>query len=299
MIAGRGLWLAAFAAACSAGSGPNGDTDGDTDHLPTCGAPGVVTQLTDGLTGGTEGLAITEDGTLYAVNDQQLLRVAADGTKTPVAETPGGVGAAWWNGDIWVASWKDADGNDEGSLLQITADGVVTHHPTPDIAKPNFLAPTPWGTLLVSDDFDTKIFEVDASAAVTTWATDVPSPNGMGFSPDGSQLYVVSTFVPDPPLSSIAVTDGAAGERTVVHTFESGSAPDGLVVAKDGAVLVAVNVAGRIDVWQDGHVGTIASGLEFPASLVFGRGEFDGCSVIATSLFGETMSVVTAGHEGQ
>lgn len=298
MIAGRGLWLAAFTAACSTGGGPDGDTDGDTDNLPACTAPGVVTQLADGFTGGTEGLTITEDGTLYVVNNDQLLQVDADGTKTPVAETPGGVGAAWWGGAIWVASWKDSEGNNAGSLLEITPDGMVTRHATPDIAKPNFLTPTPWGTLLVSDDFDTKIFEVDASAMVSTWATDVPSPNGMGFSPDGSQLYVVSTFVPDPPLSSIAVADGVAGARTAVHTFDSGSAPDGLVVAKDGTVLVAVNVAGRIDAWQDGHISTIASGLTTPASLVFGRGEFDSCSVIATSLFGETMSVVTAGHEG-
>lgn len=293
------VWLAALTAACSTGGGPDGDTDGDTDHLPACTAPGVVTQLAEGLTGGTEGLTITEDGTLYAVNNDQLLTVAADGTTAHVADTPGGVGATWWNGKIWVASWEDADGHNEGSLLEITPDGTVTRHPTPDIAKPNFLTPTPWGTLLVSDDFDTKIFEVDASAMVTTWATDVPSPNGMGFSPDGSQLWVVSTFVADPPLSTIAVADGVAGERTVAHTFDSGSAPDGLVVAKDGTVLVAVNVAGRIDAWQDGQISTIASGLTTPASLVFGRGEFDSCSVIATSLFGETMSIVTAGHEGQ
>lgn len=295
----RGLWVAVFAAACSKGGGPDGDTDGDTDHMPTCTGPGVVTQLADGFTDGTEGVAITEDGTLYVVHSDQLLQVDPDGTKTPVAETPGGVGAAWWHGAVWVASWKDADGNNVGSLMEITPDGVVTRHPTPDIAKPNFLAPTPWDTLLVSDDFDTKIFQVDASVMITTWAADVPSPNGMGFSPDGSQLYVVSTFVADPPLSSIAVTDKVAGARTVLHTFDSGSAPDGLVVAQDGAVLVAVNLAGRIDAWQDGQISTIASGLTTPASLVFGRGEFDSCSVIATSLFGDTVSMVTAGHEGQ
>lgn len=289
--------LVIFAAACSGGAPTDAPADTDSG-TPVCGAPGVNTLLAEGLTGGTEGVAITGDGTLYVVNNDQLVQVEPDGTFTHLADTPGGVGAAWWQDAIWVASWKDDQGEDAGSLLEITPEGVVTRHPTPDIAKPNFLTPTPWDTLLVSDDFDTRIFEIDASAAVSIWATDVPSPNGMGFSPDGSALYVVSTFVPKPPLSSIAVDGQAAGVRTVLHSFEDGSAPDGLVVAADGTVLVAVNLRGRIDAWQDGRIDTIASGLEWPASLVFGRGAFDRCSVITTSLFGETLSLVTTGHEG-
>ena len=84
---------------CTSGKGGGDDTD-----LPACGAAGQVTEVASGLTGGTEGLAFGDDGTLYVGNDDQVVTVAADGTITPLAAAPSVVGLAWWRGAVWAAS---------------------------------------------------------------------------------------------------------------------------------------------------------------------------------------------------
>jgi hypothetical protein len=53
-----------------------------------------------------------------------------------------------------------------------------------------------------------------------------------------------------------------------------------------GNVCVALNLLGQIaQVAPDGSVTIIAQGVDNVASLAFGRGEFDPCSIYATDLF--------------
>ena len=287
-------WLVVVLVGC--GPVADGVDDTDTDDPPTCGPPGEVTALATGLAPGTEGVAFGPDGTLYVTAKDYVVTIAADGTVATLADTVGGlVGAAWWRDALWVAAWLDEAGDDAPALLEISAAGGVTRHDLATIDKPNFMVPTAWGTLLVADDFDTRIFELDASLVESVWASDVPSPNGMAFSPDGSTLYVASTFT-DPGLSAIAVDGEAAGAREVLAAMDG--VPDGIAVTETGEVLVALNIAGRIDVWSPEGVETVASGVDTVASLAFGRGDFDPCAVVATSLFGDALNLVQVGREG-
>ena len=271
--------------------------DTDTDGKPPCGPPGVVTAWVEGDWAGTEGAIVAPGGLAYVVSKTGLVSIDASGVDRSVASFGGGVGAAWWNDAIWVAVWEDDDGEDAPALLEVTPTGDVTRHDMPAVAKPNFLTPTPWGTLLIADDFDTRIFEWTGSGEPTVWASDVPSPNGMAFSPDAATLYVASTFT-EPGLSGIAVSEGVAGERTVFTSFDSGTTPDGIAVAADGSVLVALNLAQRIDVWKDGEVSTLARDVPTVASLAFGYDGFGACEVVATSLFSGTVSRVSVGQPG-
>lgn len=289
------VWLTLLAACAGASDVPT-DTDADTDTTPACRAPGEVSTLATGFSPGSEGATVSPTGEGYVVSKAGLVRVDIDGNKTPLADFTGGVGAAWWRGAIWVAVWEDEAGDDVPGLLQITPSGEVTRHGTPGIDKPNFLTPTPWGTLLIADDFDTRIFEW-TDGAITTWAEDVVSPNGMAFSPDASVLYVASTF-DDPALSQIAVVNEAAGTLTKLTDFEGPTTPDGVAVGTDGSVLVALNLAQRIDVWRDGAAETLATDVPNVASLAYGLSGTDGCSVIATTLFGDTVQLVTTGVPG-
>ncbi|MCB9681944.1 MAG: SMP-30/gluconolactonase/LRE family protein [Alphaproteobacteria bacterium] len=289
------------AAACAGGSDDVTDTDTDADtEVAACPAAGAPVQLAAGVSAaGTEGVTFGPDGTLYVTTKDRLVTIDTAGTVTDLAAANGSIGAAWWKGDVWVAVTKDEAGDDAPALLQVSPAGVVTRHPTPEIGAPNFLTPTPWGTLLVADDYDTRIFEVTAAGVVSVWAEDVPSPNGMAFTPDGATLWVASTFTMPPPLSRIPVTDGEAGTREAVHTFAAGSSPDGVAMGVDGEVLVALNsLSGSVVVWRDGGVETLADGLPTPASLAFGRGAFDPCSVVITSLFGNTVQLLPTGIEG-
>lgn len=263
-----------------------------------CPAAGAKTAITSGLSG-TEGVTFGEDGTLYVGEGDRVITVSAAGEVAELASVPAVVGLAWWGGAVWAASWEDEAGEDAASLYELTPDGGSTRWPLAEPLKPNFLLPTPWGTLLVSDDFDTRIFEVTDDGVATVWAEGLASPNGMGFSPDGGTLYVANTFSNPPTLQGVPVADGVAGTPETLATWELATTPDGLVVGEDGSVLVALNLANRIDVWSPGgEPAALVEDVPTVASLAFGRGAFDACSVVATSLFGDSVWLVGVGRRG-
>jgi sugar lactone lactonase YvrE len=282
--------LVAFTVACSKG-------DDTTDELPPCPAAGTVTTLATGFADGTEGVTFGDDGTLYVSAKDRVVTIAADGTVTDLAMVPEVVGLTWWNGAVWAAAWENTEGKPEAALYEITPDGQATRTRIGNPERPNFLLPTPWGTLLVADStVGTPIYEFNGNGVTTLWAEGLASPNGMGFSPDGSTLFVANTFANPAPLSAIPVTDGVAGTPETVYEWGTGTTPDGLVVADDGSVLVALNLAGRIDAWDGANVTQVATNVPDVASLAFGRGAFDSCSVIATSLFGDSVYEVSVGR---
>lgn len=284
-------------AACTAGTDPTTDTD--TDTTPACPeVEHVPVQLATGFEGGTEGIAFGPDGTLYVAAGEQVVTIDVNGEVATFAAAPGVVGLVWWNDALWATSWRDDLGEENPALIEITAAGATTRHPLPEVAKPNFLTPTPWGTLLISDDFDTRIFERTAEGVVTVWATDVPSPNGMAFSPEGDVLYVANTFVNPAPIQSFPVSDGAAGTPTTLHAYGPATTPDGLAVAETGELLIALNLANRVDVWDGAEVSPLAGDLPTVASIAFGQEPFNPCAIYVTSLFGDAVWSVPAGLRG-
>ncbi len=83
---------------------------------------------------------------------------------------------------------------------------------------------------------DLYLIDLDGSARVV--ARDVQLTNGLGFSPDGATLYHSDSR--RQTVFSYAVSgDGSLGEKVPFATFDRG-VPDGLVVAEDGSVWVAL-----------------------------------------------------------
>jgi len=288
--------------ALAACTGTPGD---DSATLFLCGddlAVGAVEEVAGGFDAGTEGLAFL-GGRLFVSVPDGVMEILPDGTVLRVATTSSALGLAPWSGGLALAAPGDftLDGSGEdGEVLHVELDGTVSAL-AQGLPNPNFVAPSPWGALLVDDDTNETIWQLGDTGALP-WLEGVPSPNGMGFSPDGTTLYVASTFVADPPLWAVPVgADGAPGTPVAVATLPTASAPDGLAVAADGMVLVAANLAGEL-VWVDpatGDTDTLVSGLDTPASLAFGDGDtWDACSVYATSLYGDTVVRVAAGRPG-
>ena len=123
------------------------------------------------------------------------------------------------------------------------------------------------------------------TGAVALWSDGVPTPNGMVFTLDGNTLYIAATFQEEGlwriPVSSEGVAETA--ERWV--PFE-GAAPDGVAIDAEGNVYVALNTAGQIaKVDPAGNSSTLAMDMTGPASMAFGQGDFDPCSLYVTSLF--------------
>ena len=300
----------------SGGSAAEGSSEGSSsstgspgecwDDLPR----GDVAVVHDGFDGGSEGIAFATDGRLIVTTTDggmgTLWDVAADGTATVFAQVPYALGLApRAEGGFVVASIGENTAPD-GAVYEVSAGGEVTLL-AEGIDSPNFVALTPSGVALVSDDFDTRVFAVGLDGAVDTVIEDVPSPNGLAYSPSGDAFYVASTFSANGELTRYDVDDeGIPIEATGVEILNtgSGSTNDGIAVDADGFVYVLANLPGEI--WrvdgaamslQDGEI--VVEGLDSPASMAFGRGDgFDPCSAYVTELFGTRVVRVSLGVQG-
>ena len=296
-------------AACTATEDEPSQSTDTTDTTASCGPVGAPEVLAEGFTAeasptgtqGTEGVAFAPDGTLYVSARDRVVTVDPDGTVTDVAPVGGTIGIVWWRGALWVTSNTDDAGEDDPALVEISPEGDITRHPVSGPTSPNFLTPTPWGTLLVSQPVQGgtgPLYEYDpGTQALTVWADGIPSPNGMVFSPDLSELYVAHTFS-EPGLSSIAVDGEAAGDLTSLVRWEGG-AGDGVALGADGTVFFLNNTVQSIDTWKDGTHEVLVEEVPWAASIAFARGPgWDPCEAVVTNLFGSTLTKVRLGTTG-
>ncbi len=290
-------------AACPSGEPPADDDDStEVDVCADSLAPGTVQVFATGLTGGTEGIAFSPSGRLFVSRGDVVEEVFPDGQHEEIAQIPAEVGLAWWNGELLVASGDSGEPDGLGGVYAVDVDSGAVRLLAGGISGANFPAVTPWGTLLVSTPSgDEEIVEVTADGDVTLWSSEVPSPNGIGFSADGSAAYVATTFANPAPLWEVPIVDGVAQTPSELASWGPGTAPDGVAMGASGAVYIAQNIAGRVD-RVDPATGTetaVGEGVQFAASLAFGVGEsWDPCAVYVTSLFSDELYVVGVGEAG-
>lgn len=285
---GAFLWVG-----CGSGSGTQRACATDIEA-------GEVQNFAEPTPSRTEGIVFDADGTLYVSAQDpsapdQLLEILSDGSARGVAESESILGLESDSRGIVAAAI------DTGEVILIDPADGTNELITDAIRAPNFVVTTPWDTILVSDDTpgEDSVYEVGWDGEVTTWVTGMPTPNGMVFSLDETVLYVAATF-DQPGLWQIPVSaEGEAGTPERWVEFDAGTTPDGVAIDSEGSIYVALNLAGEIaKVDPAGNVTTLASDVQGVASLAFGRGERDPCSLYATNLFGTQMFRVGAGVLG-
>ncbi|MCA9658968.1 MAG: SMP-30/gluconolactonase/LRE family protein [Myxococcales bacterium] len=267
---------------------------------------GEAATFYQGFKDGSEGITFGADGLLYATTDGIVWRLTPDGVAAQFAAVPDALGLApWANGDLVVASFGVYNQPD-GAIYTVDAAGTPTFL-VDGIDSPNFVTIAADGSALVSDDFDTRVFRVTPGGELSVALENVPSPNGMAYSPDGASLFVASTFTDDGQLTRYDVdADGMpieASAREILH-LGIGSTPDGIAVDEDNRVYVAANLLNQI--WRvDGNAETLTEGelvtdaVKNPASLAFGRGpDYDPCSIYVTELDGDRIVRVAVGSRG-
>ena len=142
------------------------------DSLPRGSVEVVATGFEVEGTTGTEGLTFSPEGRLFVGGSALggggfVAEVFADGTWSILANVPGSVGLAWWRDRILVATGDTGDG--EGGLVTVHPDTGVVEVVVTGIDRANFPAPTPWGTILVSNPAGETVWEVTEGAAGHDW----------------------------------------------------------------------------------------------------------------------------------
>ncbi|MBH0122780.1 hypothetical protein I0Q12_26125 [Rhodococcus sp. CX] len=251
---------------------------------PAACAPRTVTTVTSGL-GVLENLAfdgrgglLVSDGTL--AGDGALRRVAPDGTVDTVVDDvtgPGGIvvdgATAYLNvGNTTAAGLADTP---DGTIDAVDLDTGERRTVATGLVMPNGLGVLPDGSFLTSRDLGAVgLSHVPAGGGEgTVLRTDLGSVNGIEV--DGETVYTVTTFE---GVNRLHVLD--AGDLTgPVRSIDLPGpgllqAPDDLTLGPDGALYIALNLAGailRVDP-ETGETCRVAEGIPLVSSVAFGAG---------------------------
>jgi len=111
---------------------------------------------------------------------------------------------------------------------------------------------------------------IDLDRAFRILDDDIVAPNGMGFSPDGRHLYLVETGRRMLWRYDMEGPGAVRGKRLLVDFGNDG--PDGMAVAEDGSLWVAMAGAGVVRVFdpEGGSVGAVELPSATVTSLCFG-----------------------------
>jgi sugar lactone lactonase YvrE len=270
------LVLAAFIAAVSTGGGASAAD-------PAC-TTWTMKTLKSNL-GSLENLEF--DGTggmlLSASGPGAIERLMPDGTLStlvPDVKSPGGQRVVnrtlYFNtGD---AAQSGLAGTPDGTLERFDLDTGARTTFASGLTMPNGLAILPNGDFVVSRDIGsgtgiTRVPAGDPGHPQANWAA-IDDQNGMAVDPTGTWLYADQTFTADSAVYRIRIADPS--DKSVVATL-AGPTPKGLddmTIDPKGVLYLAANGTGeviRLDPVTKDHC-TIATGLQNPSSLKFGRG---------------------------
>jgi sugar lactone lactonase YvrE len=129
-----------------------------------------------------------------------------------------------------------------------------------------------------------KVHRLNLDGSVTTVIEGLTLPNGLGWSPDNQYFYLIDTFARALYKYDFDLDSGEISNKSLLVEFkDDGSYPDGMCVASDGTLLVAMWSGERIEVIspEGKFLGSIKMPVKSPTSCAFGGD--DGKTLIVTS----------------
>ena len=249
--------------------------------------------------GGTEGIAVEKDGTIYTSDfcSGEVFRVDPDGNVTTLTTIPYGVDnsncdigttlgvATSENGSVWVVAWSGVP--ESNGVWRIAPDGsaeLSVPMPPEAAAIPNDLVFDPDGALYITESKAGAVWKAEPGEAAEPWLTTdlLAPPEGQDFGANGiafreGNLYVAN-FARGTIIKVPVENDGSPGTPAVFATIaphgEGLTGPDGLefdalgnlyTVTAGGAQMVRISPSGEAKVVLD----LAALGLTFPTGIGF------------------------------
>ena len=129
-----------------------------------------------------------------------------------------------------------------------------------------------------------KVHRLNIDGSVSTMIEGLTLPNGLGWSPDNKKFYLIDTFARALYRYDFNLESGDISNKSLLVEFkEDGSYPDGMCVASDGTLLVAMWNGSRIEVIssEGQFLSTIEMPVKSPTSCAFGGD--DGKTLLVTS----------------
>jgi len=129
-----------------------------------------------------------------------------------------------------------------------------------------------------------KVHRLNLDGSVTTVIEGLTLPNGLGWSPDNQYFYLIDTFARALYKYDFDLDSGEISNKSLLVEFKDDSSyPDGMCVASDGTLLVAMWSGERIEVIspEGKFLDSIKMPVKSPTSCAFGGD--DGKTLIVTS----------------
>jgi gluconolactonase len=218
-----------------------------------------------------------DDGLLFSdVLNGGVYRLDADGETTQVVPKRRGVGgmALHADGGLIVGgrniAWVAPDGETRVLLAPDVIPGAIGFNDlTTDAAGRIYVGSLAY-RVFADPPKPGFLHVIDLDGSMRTLSDGVMLTNGLGFSPDGRQLYHSDARAGLVRVYDVAA-DGSVGPWRQFATLGEGRVADGLKVAADGSVWVADARGGRVAVFEpDGsHRQDVAVPLPMVTSLCF------------------------------
>jgi gluconolactonase len=240
-----------------------------------------------------EGPVWRQDGLLFSdVHEGGVYCLAESGEVEPVVAHRRGIGgiALHGSGGLVVGGRNVAYKGPaaEGTVVLLDREGagdvIGFNDLTTDAAGRIYvgsLGASPFDAGAPAKDGYLHLIDLDGSSRVV--ADGVRLTNGLGFSPDGRRLYHSDSRRGLVGVYAVGA-DGSLGAREVFARVEQG-APDGLAVARDGSVWVAVAGGGVVRIYEADGRERAPLGVPLPmvTSLCFGGDELRDLYVVTGS----------------
>lgn len=254
------------------------------------------------LSASTEGIALGHDASgasriFLAQRDGHIVSVAPDRTVTDVATLDGLVGLAFREPGEIIAC---GDVGGVVGLYSVSLTGTVApltvEGPDGAYGLPNFVAIAPDDSLVFTDSMTGRVYRADADGTnVASIGDDITYPNGLAFSPDGTELYIASWDTTSLWAASFDATTGTYGTPSVL--MEVPMNVDGIVPRGASELVLITTMSGGVIV--DTAMPTAASASYFdrrailvPANAVFGDATFGEDELFVSALGRPSLFIV-------